>query len=93
MTLATHEFIRRFLIHVLPAGFQLNCSSHLLTTPWHLGELLRKFELTGDLLPGGAQRDSNGSTRDFSRDLTTTRGRGSTSSSGRLWAANGSGGE
>jgi Putative transposase len=21
MTLATHEFIRRFLIHVLPAGF------------------------------------------------------------------------
>jgi hypothetical protein len=24
MTLATHEFIHRFLIHVLPAGFQLN---------------------------------------------------------------------
>jgi hypothetical protein len=30
----------------------------MLTTPWHLGELLRKFELTGDLLPGGAQRES-----------------------------------
>jgi hypothetical protein len=29
----------------------------MLTTPWQ-GELLRKFELTGDLLPGGAQRDS-----------------------------------
>jgi hypothetical protein len=31
MTLATHEFIRRFLMHVLPAGFHR--IRHLKATP------------------------------------------------------------
>jgi hypothetical protein len=34
MTLATHEFIRRFLMHVLPAGFHRPTRQHPYWRPW-----------------------------------------------------------
>jgi hypothetical protein len=35
MTMASHEFIRRFLVHTLPAGFQRICYLGLLANRFH----------------------------------------------------------
>jgi putative transposase/transposase-like zinc-binding protein len=52
MTLATHEFIRRFLIHVLPAGFHRIRYYGLLASPARAGNIARVRQLlAGPLLP------------------------------------------
>jgi hypothetical protein len=52
MTLATHEFIRRFLIHVLPAGFHRIRYYGLLASGKRAGNIARARELlTLPLLP------------------------------------------
>jgi hypothetical protein len=45
MTLATHEFIRRFLIHVLPAGFHRIRYYGLLASPSRAANIARAREL------------------------------------------------
>jgi putative transposase/transposase-like zinc-binding protein len=47
MTLATHEFIRRYLIHVLPAGFHRIRYYGLLATPSRAGNIARARKLLG----------------------------------------------
>jgi hypothetical protein len=52
MTLATHEFIRRFLIHVLPAGFHRIRYYGLLASPSRAANVVRARELLAmPLLP------------------------------------------
>ena len=52
MTLATHEFIRRFLIHVLPAGFHRIRYYGLLASPSRAANVARARELLAmPLLP------------------------------------------
>ena len=47
MTLATHEFIRRFLIHVLPQGFHRIRHYGLFANARRVGNLVRMRELLG----------------------------------------------
>jgi hypothetical protein len=61
MTLATHEFIRRFLIHVLPAGFHRIRYYGLLASPSRAANIARARELLAiPLLPIDALKAASG---------------------------------
>jgi Putative transposase/Transposase zinc-binding domain len=60
MTLATHEFIRRFLIHVLPAGFHRIRYYGLLASPSRAANVARARELLAmPLLPLDARKPAS----------------------------------
>jgi hypothetical protein len=53
MTLATGEFIHRFLIHVLPQGFQRTCHYGLLASSTRADNIVRARELLAVSKPEG----------------------------------------
>jgi DNA-directed RNA polymerase subunit RPC12/RpoP len=60
MTLATHEFIRRFLMHVLPAGFHRIRSYGLLASGKRADNIARARELlTLPIIPVDAIKAAN----------------------------------
>ena len=60
MTLAPHEFIRRFLMHVLPAGFHRIRYYGLLASGWRAENIARARELLAlPLLPIAAIKAAN----------------------------------
>ena len=63
MTLATHEFIRRFLIHVLPQGFHRIRHYGLFANARRAGNLVRMRELLG-VAPQPAEPDANDAAND-----------------------------
>jgi hypothetical protein len=58
MTLATHEFIRRFLIHVLPTGFHRIRHYGLFASPKHVDNIKHARELLNAPAPQGEARDA-----------------------------------
>ncbi len=58
MTLATHEFIRRFLIHVLPKGLHRIRHYGLLAGPARAGNLARMRELLAVPAPAAAKAEA-----------------------------------
>jgi hypothetical protein len=58
MTLATHEFIRRFLIHVLPKGLHRIRHYGLLAGPARAGNLARMRELLAVPTPAAAKAEA-----------------------------------
>jgi hypothetical protein len=59
MTLATHEFIRRFLIHVLPKGLHRIRHYGLLAGPARAGNLARMRELLAVPAPAAAEAEAH----------------------------------
>jgi hypothetical protein len=59
MTLATHEFIRRFLIHVLPGGFHRIRHYGLLANGGRAENIARARELLGVAAIQGEPADAN----------------------------------
>jgi hypothetical protein len=59
MTLATHEFIRRFLIHVLPKGLHRIRHYGLLAGPARAGNLARMRELLAAPAPAAANAEAH----------------------------------
>jgi hypothetical protein len=55
MTLATHEFMRRFLLHVLPRGFHRIRHYGLLASATRKASIARARELLGQAPPGPAE--------------------------------------
>ena len=69
MTLATDEFIRRFILHVLPSGFHRIRHYGLFTTPVRARNLRRARELLAQDIPEHADQDT---TTDASTDTPCT---------------------
>ncbi len=63
MTLAPHEFIRRFLIHVLPKGLHRIRHYGLLAGPARAGNLARMRELLAVPAPAAAKAEAQASDR------------------------------
>ncbi len=63
MTLAPHEFIRRFLIHVLPKGLHRIRHYGLLAGPARAGNLARMRELLAVPAPSAAKAEAQASDR------------------------------
>ena len=63
MTLTTHEFIRRFLIHVLPKGLHRIRHYGLLAGPARAGNLDRMRELLATPVPAAAKIEAHASDR------------------------------
>ncbi len=61
MTLATHEFIRRFLIHVLPSGFHRIRHYGLFANGGRVRNIARARELLGAIAPETEPTDANDS--------------------------------
>jgi hypothetical protein len=58
MTLATHEFIRRFLVHVLPTGFHRIRHYGLFASPKHVDNIKHARELLSAPAPQDEARDA-----------------------------------
>jgi Putative transposase/Transposase zinc-binding domain len=70
MTLATHEFIRRFLIHVLPRGFHRIRHYGLFASSKRVDNITRARELLNTAAPQSEARDAADTEADESQTLS-----------------------